>query len=478
MNLMAIVLTLTCALGLSAAGAQTPAPTSSWGDDVLIWSMAGQNSTWAGLGHKSSDLVCCDSRIYAVSVREGPSNSYFGGFYSEDGGASWSLAANITSTSFLYDPDICLNGTQTRVLFFTAARQQSSTGSPLMYSYQLPDFTDFQFEFIDWPAEADTITSVEVERSASGDRLWLFAADVSGNVFLGTSDDDGVSWSAMTPVASGGPRISASAGSGDEMFLAYQDDSDNSIYLQRFYEPGTWDQYLVGDGADQAAPTTAVEMSGSQPLFSVAYRDGSGTAILRTSSDGSSWNEQQFSEGYYPFVDVARDTTLAAISYLAPNGSEILVRSAGSLSLLSGAEEQAVTDFTPFASAPAVVRRIPCNNETGLLYQQPASNGFPSNLIFDTTLQTGLEEGEEQNQQPLGVWPNPVAGVFTASFSLPGVQQVSLAIHSLDGRMVASLYSGHTDSHSVQADLNLPAGVYTVVLRSDSGVYSRRLVSL
>jgi hypothetical protein len=43
---------------------------------------------------------------------------------------------------------------------------------------------------------------------------------------------------------------------------------------------------------------------------------------------------------------------------------------------------------------------------------------------------------------------------------------------------VGSFFSGVTDGEDVTVDAELPAGVYSVVLRSGSGVSSARMVSL
>jgi len=97
--------------------------------------------------------------------------------------------------------------------------------------------------------------------------------------------------------------------------------------------------------------------------------------------------------------------------------------------------------------------------------------------------ETGIDEGitPQHNSSLAAPVPNPSAGGFSISFSLPADGPANLAVYDLAGRRVTELYEGTatTGEHSLAWDTgDLPSGCYIIMLRTDEGVQSRNCVLL
>ncbi|MBD3334963.1 MAG: M20/M25/M40 family metallo-hydrolase [Candidatus Eisenbacteria bacterium] len=85
----------------------------------------------------------------------------------------------------------------------------------------------------------------------------------------------------------------------------------------------------------------------------------------------------------------------------------------------------------------------------------------------------------------LEVWPNPSAGLATIRFSIPDPRRVTLQLHSVTGRRLATLLDGSVASGEHTVMLNsragtrsLPAGIYWLRLDDGGRTLTRRLVVL
>ena len=112
-----------------------------------------------------------------------------------------------------------------------------------------------------------------------------------------------------------------------------------------------------------------------------------------------------------------------------------------------------------------------------------------NNLLGDPALmfvsgQTGVEGPDPQTPSAVSMaapTPNPSPGTFSVAFSLPTASTGELAVYDMSGRRVSTLTTGQmaAGSHTVHMeDAGLPAGCYQLLLRTDAGTATQRVVLL
>ncbi len=111
---------------------------------------------------------------------------------------------------------------------------QSSTNDG--QSFNGVDFTDPLFPGSATSVSPNTPPSLEI--SATGDYLYLVWVDVTNNVQLAASNDNGASFDIITLGTAGASAIPVVASSGDDAFVAWQDSSDDIIVKKITYDFG------------------------------------------------------------------------------------------------------------------------------------------------------------------------------------------------------------------------------------------------
>ena len=110
-----------------------------------------------------------------------------------------------------------------------------------------------------------------------------------------------------------------------------------------------------------------------------------------------------------------------------------------------------------------------------------------NNLLGDPALmfvtgQTGVETPDPATPTAVSLaapTPNPAPGAFSVAYSLPASATGELAVYDMTGRRVRTLASGQLPAgdHSAQMEgARLPTGAYSVLLRTNLGTASRRVV--
>lgn len=112
-----------------------------------------------------------------------------------------------------------------------------------------------------------------------------------------------------------------------------------------------------------------------------------------------------------------------------------------------------------------------------------------NNLLGDPALmfvtgQTGAETPEPATPSAVSLaapTPNPSAGAFSVAYSLPATATGELAVYDMSGRRVRTLATGQLPAGEGSAQMEdgrLPAGCYNVLLRTNLGTASQRVVIL
>ncbi len=112
-----------------------------------------------------------------------------------------------------------------------------------------------------------------------------------------------------------------------------------------------------------------------------------------------------------------------------------------------------------------------------------------NNLLGDPALmfvtgQTGVETPEPEAPSAVSLaapTPNPAPGAFSVGYSLPAAATGELAVYDMSGRRVRTLAAGQLPAGQGSAQMQgerLPAGCYNVLLRTDLGTASQRVVIL
>ena len=78
----------------------------------------------------------------------------------------------------------------------------------------------------------------------------------------------------------------------------------------------------------------------------------------------------------------------------------------------------------------------------------------------------------------LEIMPNPSAGQLRLSYGLPHAGPVTIDVLDVTGRRVATLFKGRlaADTYQLEADTDLPAGVYVVRIRGGNAVQTAKWV--
>jgi WD40 repeat protein len=112
-------------------------------------------------------------------------------------------------------------------------------------------------------------------------------------------------------------------------------------------------------------------------------------------------------------------------------------------------------------------------------------SGDQGYVVLYENAYTGIEEfGQHESGRILSISPNPVAGQATFEYSLDQAADVNIKVYSIDGRYKASVIDGHVEqgisrfAWNVRDDIGrkLPAGIYFVVLQTDSEQTTQRMV--
>lgn len=456
-------------------GPSDPGP-PLWGDDVHVWDMGADSSTYICPGFEYCDLVAYSDTLYAMAIKDKPLLDAFNIYWSIDS-ETWNKRKTISSYSETYAPDMVLNSDGSYLCISSSSRTPDSTYYLIM-RYDMPGFDNFRFNYVSLPAGSDTVCTAKlVENRSTGD-FWMFGTDTSGEMYLALSDDTCKTWGEWSPVLSNASRQSVDSDNAGNIYVTYRDLSTGEAKLAVFTDPESWTTHTIGTIAADGCPKVSV-FRNVVTTIAVTYHNDSDQVVIASSTDaGTNWDIEIYGAGRFPNIDIDRVTGECGLCFVGPLGISIDVATASSFSGIASAPSATASDNLPFVNGPAIIKHEFVQGEYGLLYLAATDAGFPKDLWFDSSLFTGVEGGEAAQTSPVSVYPNPAAGSFTASFRLPEPQQASLSVYSADGRRVGSFFSGVTDGEDVTVDAELPAGVYSVVLRSGSGVSSARMVSL
>lgn len=119
-----------------------------------------------------------------------------------------------------------------------------------------------------------------------------------------------------------------------------------------------------------------------------------------------------------------------------------------------------------------------CHSSTGddVIYQPGQHVDLNSNRTYYALWLNGVGIDNAEQERLINLWPNPTSDLL--NITLPP-HTTALVIYDVLGRsMLQNDYSSHT-SETVEIDLqNLPAGTYTVQIRTLEGIYNRRIIKL
>jgi hypothetical protein len=333
----------------------------------------------------------------------------------------------------------------------------------------------------DWPS-SDTLLSIEAICHPETGELWVFGDDSDHNINLSRSTDHGNNWTTTELVASDAILPAAAPGPAGWTYLTYRRISDNKIMSISFGETSYYETE-VADGGDTSAPIIASEQSGSGDHVSIVYHDASfGIRMALSDDNGATWSvSSPISNGYYPFIDVFRQTKQSALAFIDYNTQKIYYASATNLVDLATQSPDSISNESVFMGGPPVIRHGGLPSEVGLFYMNPdsGSSPAPSNIWYDNSLHT--QSNPETGHvviNGLSVGPNPFTDQFTVKFELDTPGECSLLIYSMDGRVVESVYNGVTDGETMNSGENLPTGIYSVVLKTGNSVTTSRVVKL
>ncbi len=479
------MLVLLFAFLAGSPGVMTPVsdPAPLWDDDVLIWDMT-ENSTWTGPGLTyCTGIFDLEGKQYAAAIIDstGSQGNVVKLFSSDDGGDVWLYENWITGGSFtMTDPEMVLSPeSPASYLYFFYTASSPAMVIPIGLRFSLPDFIVEAGLIPDWPA-SDTLLSVEAVCHPETGELWVFGDDNNHNINLSRSTDNGDSWTTAELVATDAVLPAAAPGPAGWVYLTYRRVSDNKIMSIAFGETSYYETE-VADGGDTSAPIIASEQTGTGDISSIIYHDADFNIRMALSDDnGANWSvSSAIAKGYYPFIDVYRQTSRCALAFIDFNTEEIFYASADNLPDLASQVSYVVSDQPVALSGPPVVRYGTRSSEVGLFYMGPGVGGpAPQDLWYDNSRHTQSNPETGYIENGLTAVPNPFADYFAIEFGLDEPGECTLDIYTMDGRLIESVYRGFTTGESLSTGEGLPAGIYNVVLRAGGSITSRRIVKL
>jgi hypothetical protein len=365
-----------------------------------------------------------------------------------------------------------------KIMYVSSSTRTGSTGNYLVFRYDMPDFSNFMYNLLYLPSGSDTVCTAEIVENIATGEFWLFGTDISGGMYLSISADSCQTWGSFEQVLTDATMHAAYSDKVGNIYVAYRDLATNEAKLAVFTDPDNYTTNTIAPCASDASPRIAVYRNVLTTIAVTFHNSSDEVVIARSTNLGANWDNQVFSEGRYPNIDIDRLSGECAICFVGPLGVSIDVATANSVQGLFSATAVPASDMPAFSDGPAVVRHDFVQDEYGLLYMGRTDAGYPRDLWFDSSLFTGVEGSGETVAGPVRVYPNPSTGAFTVSFAFAEPRQATLDVYSADGRLVSRIWNGVSAGEDLTVDEELPAGVYSIVLRSASGVSSRRMVSL
>ncbi|MCD4847876.1 MAG: T9SS type A sorting domain-containing protein, partial [Candidatus Aegiribacteria sp.] len=272
---------------------------------------------------------------------------------------------------------------------------------------------------------------------------------------------------------------SASAGPAGWTYLTYRRYSDNKIMSVSFGETSYFETE-VSNGGDTSAPIITSEKAGSG-VVSIIYHDENHDIRMALSTDnGAHWTvSSAISKGYYPFIDVMNFSRRCALAFIDYTTENIYYSSAENLQALPTVSPVVVSEQSVFMGGPPVIRHGGLTSGVSLFYMGPGTGGpEPQDLWFDNSLKTESNPEPELSGTDFSMSPNPFTSCLSIEFSFTEPGECALDLYSMNGRLVESIYSGVTSRETVQIGEQLPAGIYSVVLRTGDSMTTRRVVKL
>ncbi|MCK4671211.1 MAG: T9SS type A sorting domain-containing protein [Candidatus Aegiribacteria sp.] len=457
-------------------------PLPLWNDDILIWDMS-ENSTWAGPGLTyCTGIFDLQGKQYAASIIDstGAQGNALKIFSSADGGDNWMFETVTTGGSWIMtDPEMVLSpeaSTEYLFVFFTGT--SPTMVIPAGLRYILPDFTFDGFLTPNWTS-TDTLLSVEAVCHTETGELWIFGDDSDHNIFVTHSTDNGDNWTTAELVTDDAILPSVTVGPSGWVYLTYRRYSDNRIMSVSFGETSYYETE-VADGGNTSAPIITSEKAGGG-VVSVIYHDQNYDIRMALSIDnGAHWTvSSAISKGYYPFIDVMNFSRRCALAFIDFTTHNIYYTSAENLEALPTVSPAAISDQSVFMGGPPVIRHGGLTSGVSLFYMSPGTGGpEPQDLWFDNSLHTQSNPEPELSGALFSMGPNPFTSCLSIEFSFTEPGECALDLYSMDGRLVESIYSGITSREILQIGEDLPAGIYSVVLRTGDSMTTRRVVKL
>ena len=237
----------------------------------------------------------------------------------------------------------------------------------------------------------------------------------------------------------------------------------------------------VGGADNNAAPIPASEWTSTPVDVGITYHDATGNVVLALSTDfGLTWaTPVVMGQGSYPFVDTYPGKNKVCMSFINSSGTGIMTSRASGFTALLNASFTLKSDQPVAGASVPVVRYSTLTSDAdiyGHFYMVPG----PRDIWYDNSILTGIgdESSSSVEQTALALEPNPFNGSATVRVDTDSQGIIELGVYSMDGRLVEHIHSGPPGDGVFQVGGSLPSGVYSVVMVSETGTESVRMVKL
>jgi len=261
-----------------------------------------------------------------------------------------------------------------------------------------------------------------------------------------------------------------------------------SVWLNNGDGSFTWVGYCCDFDNEASFGTLGFGFLDDDEYVDIASTPGAGLgtySVFSFTGDGQGFFEEV---GHWVDLGTVLIQTDVSDYNLDGNNDAFFTGDAGSLLMLGDGTGNLsydyYNDYLPYSFQVAVVDLDLDGDIDYVSASDTYSSPFRMEVFLNKTIQLGIDEAEaglSAGEPLLAVSENPVASSAGIHFSLPESSDISLFVLDINGRVVAHIQEGAatTGEHYATWDAaDLPTGCYTVVLRTDHGVVSRRCVRI
>ncbi|MGM0628549.1 MAG: hypothetical protein ACQETZ_10350 [Candidatus Fermentibacterota bacterium] len=178
MSTLGVILALAAVVlqgGAAVEGPSNPGP-PLWGDDINVWDMGEDSSTYVSPGMQYCDMAALNDTLYAIAIKSRNELDAFNIYWSLNS-YEWFRRKIITNYRKTYSPNMRITH-DGNILYVSSSVRTSDSTYFLVFKYDMPDFSNFSSSTLQLPEGSDSVNTAEIVENIASGSFWLFGSDV------------------------------------------------------------------------------------------------------------------------------------------------------------------------------------------------------------------------------------------------------------------------------------------------------------